>query len=315
LSSGPSILRLATRGSTLARKQSAWVAERLRELHPSIAIETIIIQTTGDRVTDRPLADIGGKGLFTKEIEQAIIDGEADFAVHSFKDLPVTMPLVDESKLVIAATPLREDPRDVILFSDPSRHALWSGATVGTSSTRRACQVLAVSSGVRIEPLRGNIDTRITKLQSGQYDAILLAMAGLKRAGLFDPTFMTLLDPHTMLPAAGQGALAVQCRVDDARAIEILATLNHQPTEICVRAEREVVRLLRGDCHSPIAALAVQDEPDRLFLRVAVGATGGKPPLLHAESDAKGDDWRGIAGAVVQQLQFQGVNEHLHGNK
>ncbi len=308
-------LRLATRGSTLARKQTAWVADRLRELHPSIAIDIITLQTTGDRVTDKPLADIGGKGLFTKEIEQAVIDGHADIAVHSFKDLPVTMPLVDESKLVIAATPIREDARDVLLLRDPSRKKLIPGAVVGTSSLRRTCQLLAMYPDVRIEPLRGNIDTRIGKLKGGQYDAIVLAMAGLKRAGLFDGSFMVPMDIDEMLPAACQGALAVQCRVEDLRTIELLASLNHPPTELCVKAEREVVRLLHGDCHSPIAAWAEHDGQGRLSLRVAVGGFGGKPPVLHARASSNHDDWDGIAGSAVQQLQQQGVNDHLHGPK
>lgn len=306
-------LRLGTRGSLLARKQSALVAEQLVNAHPSLTVDLIVIKTTGDRVTDRPLADIGGKGLFTKEIEQALIDGAIDLAVHSYKDLPVTMPLVDESKLVIAATPVREDPRDVLIARDASRGInLSAKSIVGSSSLRRQAQVLAFAPGVTIKPVRGNVDTRLRKLRDGEYDFLILAMAGLKRAGLLDRSYMSVLEPRDMLPAPGQGALAVQCRRDDAATIALLASLNHATTAACVEAERHVVRVLNGDCYSPIAALA-SVSGETMVLRVAIGARGGHPPVLWAEASGPVASPIDVAERVTQLLAKQGVHEHLYG--
>lgn len=273
-------LRLGTRGSLLARTQSQIVATDLEALNPGLQVELKIFKTSGDQITDRPLHDIGGKGLFTKELEQALLAGEIDFAVHSFKDVPVTMPLVDQSELIIAATPGREDPRDVLIslqFQDV--RGLPTGAKVGTGSLRRRSQLLEAKPDLIIEPVRGNIDTRLRKLYAGQFDAIVLAMAGVKRTRLFDGSIMFPLAPDVLLPAPGQGALALQCRLDDARTRELLGVLNDLATAACVEAERGVVAALGGDCHSPIAALAtVEDES--LSLSVAVGARDGRPPVL-----------------------------------
>lgn len=248
--------------------------------YPGLAVELVIVSTTGDRVQDRPLTEIGGKGLFVKELELALLEGRVDFAVHSYKDVPVTMPLVDESNLVIAAVPEREDPRDVAIMFEPTKGALPERARIGTSSLRRKCQILATSPGVTILPLRGNIDTRIKKLRAGEYDVIILAMAGLKRAGLFDPSFMS---PMNLVPAAGQGALAVQCRKDDRATFELLHVLNDPTTAACVNAERRVVELLEGDCHSPIAAWA-RIENGALALDAVVGGRDGVPPVITASA-------------------------------
>src|SRR4051794_30324751 len=229
-------LRLGTRGSLLARAQSRLVADELMRRHAGLRIELITITTTGDVVTDRPLNEIGGKGLFTKELEQALLRGEIDFAVHSFKDVPVTQPLIDPAELMIAAVPPREDPADVLVsLSWRSLKDLPAGAVVGTSSLRRRAQVLAARPDVTVVPLRGNIDTRIRKLRERQFDAMLLALAGVKRAGLFDPAIMTPLGDE-VLPAAGQGAVALQSRRDDERTRSILAALDDPGRRMCVAA-------------------------------------------------------------------------------
>ena len=295
----PSTLRLGTRGSPLARTQSQLVANELERAHPGLHVELVTLKTTGDRLADAPLHDAGGKGLFTKELEQALLAGEVDFAVHSLKDVPVTMPLVDTSNLVIAAVPPREDPRDVLVSPGAKSLAdLPQGSRVGTTSLRRRCQLLERRPDLRIEPLRGNVETRLRKLRDGQFDAIVLAAAGLRRLGMLDETEMTFLDPADFLPAAGQGALALQCRRDDTPTRDVLAPLNDLPTSICVDAERAVIAALNGDCHSPIAALATRDAGGEILLRVAVGERGGDPPVDRAEARGPSD----AAATVVDQV-------------
>jgi hydroxymethylbilane synthase len=277
-----------------------------------LKIETEIITTSADRIQDRPLHELGGKGLFTREIEQALIDGRIDFAVHSFKDLPVTMPLVDTSNLVIAATPPRADPRDVVVMRDPSRGPFPHNARVGTSSLRRTCQILEAVPGATILPLRGNIDTRIRKLREGQFDVIVLAMAGLKRAGLFDASYMQPIEPEKLLPAPGQGALAVQCRADDMATRDRLQILTDPATATCVEAERAVVAALNGDCHSPIAALATI-EHGSLMLNIAVGARDGRPPVLRARANGDLSTLDRIVADAVEDVRRRGAVELLRG--
>jgi hydroxymethylbilane synthase len=313
-------LRLGTRGSLLARTQSQLVADGLRLAHPAVRVELVIVQTTGDRITDRPLHDLGGKGLFTKELEQALIDGQVDFAVHSFKDVPVTMPLVDETQLVVAAVPRRVDPVDVLVRIDaqgfsPGLMSLPPGARVGTGSLRRRCQLLAARPDLRIEPLRGNVDTRVRKLRQGQYDAVVLAKAGLVRSNLYDAAIMTDLPADLLLPAPGQGALALQCRHDDDRTVNLLRDLDDPPTWTCVNAERAIVAGLGGDCHSPIAALATIEQ-GRLRLRTAVGARGGALPVIRSEHWA--DDParpQPAVDAALADLERQGAQSLLHGDR
>ncbi|HSU69256.1 MAG TPA: hydroxymethylbilane synthase [Tepidisphaeraceae bacterium] len=308
-----SILRLGTRGSMLARAQSGMVASLLEERHPGLKVELILIKTSGDRITDKPLHEFGGKGLFTKELEQALLAREVDFAVHSFKDVPVTMPLVDQSDLVIASVPPREDPRDVIVSAGGrSLRDLPPGSRVGTGSLRRRAQLLSRRADLRIEPIRGNIDTRLRKRESGEYDAVILAFAGLKRAGLFDSQVMAVIESDELLPAPGQGALALQCRKEDAGTRELLRALHDERTGACVEAERELVRLLEGDCHSPIAALAEVLE-DGLFLRAAVGTRDGSPPVVTASEFQSSNDPMKLAGDVFEKLEFQGAAKLLHG--
>jgi hydroxymethylbilane synthase len=306
--SSQNVLRLGTRGSLLARTQSQLVADQLMAAQPGFVVELRIVKTTGDRITDKPLHEFGGKGLFTKELEQALLAGEVDFAVHSYKDVPVTMPLVDQGNLLIASVPKREDPRDVAAYRDPSVDGFPKSVRIGTTSLRRRCQVLELSPGATIEPLRGNIDTRLRKLKEGQYDIILLALAGLKRAGLFDPSYMTPLDPSVMLPSPGQGALALQCRADDARTRVALQALNDPMTAQCVLLERAVVEGLDGDCHSPIAALATFEE-GRIRLRAAVGGRDGVPPVLRAEAI---EDATRVVADVLKSLDAVGARQALN---
>jgi hydroxymethylbilane synthase len=274
-------LLLGTRGSRLARRQSQWVADQLRAAHPNLRIETIIIKTTGDQITDRPLYEEGGKGLFIRELELALIEKKIDLAVHSCKDLPVTMPLVDSENLIIAATPARHDARDALLARDAATIAqLPQSARVATGSLRRRCQLLARRPDLQIVPMRGNIDTRLKKLDAGECDAMVLAVAGLARAGLWED-WMYPVDPGDLLPAPGQGALALQCRRDDAQTVALVAPLEDYRTRQCVEMERAIVAGLRGDCHSPIAALAEIIGKD-LRLRCVVGGRDGAPTILSA---------------------------------
>lgn len=312
--SPPPLLRLGTRGSLLARTQSQIIASAVEKAHPGLRVELVIIKTTGDRIADRPLHDVGGKGLFTREIEQALLSGEVDFAVHSFKDVPVTMPLVDASDLVIAAVPEREDARDVLASSTGGRIAdLASDARVGTGSLRRRCQLLAQRPDLNVELIRGNIDTRLRKWRDGHYDAIVLAAAGLNRTGLFDHASMTVIEPIDMLPSPGQGALALQCRRQDAATQAVLAVLNHADTAECVAAERAVVAALEGDCHSPIAAFAtISGAAGRIRLEAAVGARDGGTPVLRAAAEVDRGNPADAVSAVVASLFERGATPLLH---
>jgi hydroxymethylbilane synthase len=296
-------LRLGTRGSLLARTQSQWTADALLAAHPGLRVELVTISTSGDRLIDQSLADAGGKGLFTKELELALLAGEIDFAVHSMKDVPVTMPLVDQAGLVIAAIPAREDARDVLV----SRHGrsladLPAGSTVGTGSLRRRCQILAGRPDLRVVPLRGNVDTRLKKLEQGENAAIVLAMAGLQRLRRFDAAWMTPIEPVVMLPAAGQGALALQCRLGDELTTAVLAKLDDPATRLAVLAERAVVAGLDGDCHSPIAAWSIIEQ-GRLSLTAAVGRENGDPPVARAAATAGAGGWRTAVESVCRVLR------------
>ncbi|HMO24676.1 MAG TPA: hydroxymethylbilane synthase [Tepidisphaeraceae bacterium] len=269
-------IRLGTRGSLLAVRQSRQIADQLMGAHSGLRVELVTIQTTGDRITDRPLHELGGKGLFTKELQLALLSGEIDFAVHSMKDVPVTMPLVDDAPLRIAAIARRADPRDALIVRpDASARDLGAFSRIGTA------QVLAIHPDARIESLRGNIDTRLRKLREGEFDAILLATAGLLRAGLWDDRTMRALPVEQFTPAPAQGALGLECRRNDARTVTLLQALDHAETRHCVMLEREIIRLLNGDCHSPIGAYAAI-ETDAITLHLAVGESGGGLPVRRA---------------------------------
>ncbi len=246
-----SVLRLGTRGSKLARAQSGTVRAALADV-AGVACELVVMKTSGDRVQDRPLADIGGKGLFTKELEEALLRGEIDLAVHSMKDVPPTPP----SGLKIAAVLPREDVRDAFLsHAVASLNALPKGARVGTSSVRRTAQVARARSDLEILPLRGNVDTRLAKLDSGACDAILLAHAGLRRLGL-QHRVTSLLPTETWLPALSQGAVGIEIRSDDDTVAHAVARLNDPATEIALACERAFQSALDGSCRTPIAGLA-----------------------------------------------------------
>ena len=247
---------IGTRGSKLALAQAEAVRRMLLESHPGLDVELRVITTKGDLILDRPLAAIGDKGLFVKEIEAALLAGEIDLAVHSGKDLPSQNP----DGLVLAAFPRRADPRDALISADGRRlEDLPAGALVGTSSLRRSCQLLVLRPDLRVETLRGNVDTRLRHLEEGRYDAILLAVAGLQRLGMAGKITQAI-DPVLMVPAVAQGALALQCRADDAETLRLLRPLDDEPTRIAVLAERALLRRLEGGCQVPIGGFATLDD-------------------------------------------------------
>src|SRR3954451_2915531 len=249
-------LRIGTRGSPLALVQARMVRAALAAADPDLAaedaVEIRVGSTTGDRVRDRPLAEIGGKGLFTKEIEDGLLDGSLDLAVHSMKDVPTFLP----AGLVIAATLPRADPRDALIANGTRRIAdLPAGAVVGTASLRRAAQLLAARPDLRVVPLRGNVGTRLAKVEAGEVAATFLAMAGLVRLGLAEAASAPL-EPAEMLPAVAQGAVGIETRADDEALHELLARVSHAETFRCMVAERAFLAALEGSCRTPIAALA-----------------------------------------------------------
>ena len=290
----PRRLVIATRESALALWQAEHVRTRLEALYPTSTIELLGVTTQGDRVIDRPLAAIGGKGLFVKELEAAINEGLADLAVHSLKDVPMELP----SEFTLAAVVAREDPRDALVSNNyATLEGLPPGAIVGTSSLRREAQLRERDALLQVLPLRGNVNTRLRKLDEGQYDAIVLAAAGLKRLG-FGSRIASLLDPEDSLPAAGQGALALECRADRADVIAALAPLADRPTTLATTAERAFARALSGSCHTPLAAHAV-DRHGELWLRGLVASRDGAQVMRGEKSavvaDAASADALGLA--------------------
>jgi hydroxymethylbilane synthase len=307
---GMKAFRLATRESPLALWQSEHVAGLLRAAHPHLRVELVPMTTRGDRIIDRPLSDIGGKGLFLKELEVAMRDGAADAAVHSLKDVPMEL----DGPFVLAAVLERADPFDAFVCNHwESIDALPPGARVGSSSLRRQAQLRARRSDLRIADLRGNVGTRLAKLDANRLgddglDAILLACAGLQRLGLGDRIRQRLLAPE-WVPAVAQGAIAVECRDDDTATQALLAALEHAPTRICVEAERAMNLRLHGSCQVPIAGYATLAN-GRLSLQGLVGdATSGK--LVRAHSDADAGDPRALGRVVAEQLLREGAAELL----
>lgn len=299
-------LTIATRESALAMWQARHIRDRLAALHPQCAVELLGLTTQGDRILDQPLADIGGKGLFIKELEVAMAEGRADLAVHSLKDVPMEMP----EGFTLAAITAREDPRDAFVsnhFLDLSQ--LPGGARVGTSSLRREAQLRERDPLLEIIPLRGNVNTRLRKLDEGQYAGIVLAAAGLKRLGLGE-RIRHVFDTADMLPAAGQGALGIEIRSDRADLLAALAPLAHRDTTLATAAERAVSRALGGSCSMPLAAHA-QVEDGVLHLRAAWGEPEGDAPLLRADAaEAVADEAAAAAlGArVAAALRAQGAH-------
>lgn len=300
-------IRLGARGSLLSRMQSQQVADALEKAHRGLRVEVRIVKTSGDVIADRPLNELGGKGLFVKELERGLLEGQIDCAVHSYKDVPVTMPLVDQGGLVVAAAPAREDVRDVLVCAGVKRiEDLPRGARVGTGSLRRRCQLLAIRPDLQVVSIRGNVDTRLKKVRERDYEAIVLAMAGLRRGGLFDEAEMSPLEAESFLPAAGQGALAIQCRASDESTMKLLGVLDDPTTAMCVGLERELVRKLNGDCYSPIAAWGRVEE-GKILLQAAVGGRGGMPPVIRASAHAAFNQGDEIVEKVFNSLVEQGA--------
>ncbi|HTQ33565.1 MAG TPA: hydroxymethylbilane synthase [Stellaceae bacterium] len=267
-------LRIGTRGSAMALFQANLVRDRLIAAHPKLGapgmIEVEVIRTTGDRVQNRLLAEIGGKGLFTKEIEQALIDRRVDFAVHSLKDMETFLP----EGLAIVCVPPRDDPRDALVTRDGGALAsLAPGAKIGTASLRRAAQLLRRRPDLVAAPIRGNVDTRLGKLAAGEVDGLLLALCGLERLGRTD-VVSEILSVEDMLPAVGQGALAIEARADDADLAALLTPLHDAKSAACITAERAMLAALDGSCRTPIAGLA-EAQSDRLHLKALLLAADG----------------------------------------
>ncbi len=282
-------LRIGTRGSPLALAQTEMMHNYLARAHPHLsepgAVEITVIKTSGDRFLDQPLTDIGGKGLFTKEIEEALGDGHIHMAVHSMKDVPTFLP----DGIVISCILPREDPRDAFISSQAATiEKLPQGAVVGTASLRRQAQIRNLRPDLRVEALRGNIQTRLRKLEEGVAAATILALAGLKRLGLED-NITAILPVDYMLPAVAQGAIGIECREDDTTVRDLLAPLNHYQSEVCVAAERALLTALDGSCRTPIAALAEYEGKESLTLRGPVARPDGSRLLRVSRSLARCD--------------------------
>jgi hydroxymethylbilane synthase len=301
----PETLRIATRKSPLAMWQAEHVAAALTALHPGLQVEILGMTTKGDRILDAPLAKVGGKGLFVKELEQGMLNGEADIAVHSLKDVPVEFP----AGLHLAVIMEREDPRDAFVSNRfESLDQLPQGACVGTSSLRRQCQLAERRPDLRIEPLRGNVNTRLAKLDAGEYDAIILAAAGLIRLG-FGSRIRGTIAPADSLPAIAQGAIGIECRIDDPRTNALIAPLHHGETALRIRAERAMNARLHGGCQVPIAGHATL-EGDHLILQGLVGTTDGTL-ILRARAEGPRETAEALGTQVADDLLAQGAAEIL----
>jgi len=283
------ILRIGTRGSPLALAQTEEVCRRLGDAFPELrevdALEKVTIKTSGDTFLDRTLADIGGKGLFTKEIDEALLAGRIDLAVHSMKDLPTWLP----NGIALVCMLPREDPRDALIGrTGASLDSLASGSVVGTASLRRMALVLNRRPDLRVVPLRGNVQTRLTKVAGGEVDATLLAMAGLNRLGMASVA-TTVMETDQMLPAVAQGAIGLTCRIGDDAVTARLKALDHQATTTAVTAERAMLEALDGSCRTPIAALALLDDENGLTLRGLVARPNGTAVLRVSRAGPKED--------------------------
>ncbi len=298
-------LRIATRKSPLALWQAEHVAAELRRQYPELEVELVAMTTRGDRILDTPLARIGGKALFVKELERGIWEGRADIAVHSIKDVPAELPEGMHLPVVLE----REDPCDAFVSSRyQGLAALPTGANVGTASLRRECQLRAQRPDLRVGTLRGNVQTRLAKLESGEFDAIVLAAAGLRRLGLAERIRCTLT-PEQSLPAVGQGALGIECRSDDPEINCLIAPLTHYPSYLRVVAERAVNARLEGSCQVPIAAFAVLDGSD-IWLRALVGSRDGNC-VLRGEIRGLAAEGVDLGGRLADDLLSRGAAELL----
>jgi hydroxymethylbilane synthase len=299
------LVRIATRKSALALWQAEFVKAELESYYPELRVELVPMSTQGDIILDTPLAKIGGKGLFVKELEQAMLAGDADIAVHSMKDMPVEFP----AGLTLHTICQREDPRDAFVSNNFANiDELPQGAIVGTSSLRRQCQIRALRPDLQIRDLRGNVNTRLAKLDAGQYDAIILAAAGLLRLEMND-RIRAFIEPEVSLPANGQGAVGIECRSNDEATKALLAPLEHRETRIRVNAERAMNRHLEGGCQVPIGAYAVVND-DQVHLRGLVGAIDGSE-ILHDEISGHVDDAEELGVELAKKLLAQGADRIL----
>lgn len=296
---------IGTRGSMLALWQAEWVKSLLLEIDPKLTVELMKIKTTGDKITDVPLAMVGGKGLFVKEIEEAMQRGEIDLAVHSMKDVPTILP----PNLHITAILKREDPRDALLSRGNVKFAdLPKGSRVGTSSLRRSCQLISVRPDLKIISLRGNLDTRMRKLDEGEFDAIILAAAGVRRLGWKD-RISEYIDPKVSLPAIAQGAVGIECREDDKFMNALVDPLRHADSAVCVNAERAALAKLEGGCQVPIAAHATL-VAGRVVMDGLVGSLDGKT-IVRAHKEGAPEDAESIGFALADELLSQGAKRIL----
>lgn len=308
----PATLTIATRQSPLALWQANFVKDTLEKLYPTMKVELLEMVTKGDKILDTPLAKIGGKGLFVKELENALYEKRADIAVHSLKDVPMVLP----EGLTLGAYLERHAPTDAFVSNRyASLDELPDGAVLGTSSLRRECQIAHTKGNLIIKSLRGNVGTRLSKLDAGEYDAIILATSGLERLGLGE-RIRHELDDELSLPAVGQGALAIECRADDETILQLLAPLNHLATRLCVIAERAMNKTLEGGCQVPIAGFATIDG-DTLSLRGRVGSIDGKTllksqnaiTLTHTADDEQNAE--NLGKQIAQDLLSQGADQIL----
>ncbi|MES9936716.1 MAG: hydroxymethylbilane synthase [Sedimenticola sp.] len=303
-------LRIATRKSPLAMWQAEHVSRKLRQAHPGLQVELVGMSTQGDKILDTPLAKIGGKGLFVKELEQGMLEGRADIAVHSMKDVPVELP----EGLHLAVILEREDPRDAFVSNTYANlDELPEGAVVGTSSLRRQCQLTERRPDLKIAPLRGNVNTRLRKLDEGEFDAIILASAGLKRLE-FETRITSFIEPDQSLPAIGQGAIGIECRVDDPWVNEVIQVLHDEETAICVTAERAMNNRLMGGCQVPIGGYAVLNH-DRIHMHGLVGEPDGSR-IMRAEAHGTREEAESLGIAIAEDLLGQGADQvlaHLYG--
>lgn len=299
------ILRIATRQSPLALWQANFVKDELEKYHPNLTVELVTMVTKGDVILDTPLAKIGGKGLFVKELELALLEERADIAVHSMKDVPMSFP----EGLGLAVICEREDPRDAFVSNHyASLVELPEGAIVGTSSLRRQCQLMAAYPHLTVKSLRGNVGTRLSKLDNGEYDAIILASAGLIRLGMPE-RIKSFISVEDSLPAAGQGAVGIETRVDDTRVLNYLAKLNHNPTACCVVAERAMNTRLQGGCQVPIGGFATLNG-EELELNALVGSLNGST-IIRASGKAHQRDAEQLGIRIAEQLLAQGADKIL----
>ncbi|MCQ1856711.1 hydroxymethylbilane synthase [Haemophilus sputorum] len=299
------ILRIATRQSPLALWQANFVKAELEKYHPNLTVELVTMVTKGDVILDTPLAKIGGKGLFVKELELALLEERADIAVHSMKDVPMSFP----EGLGLAVICEREDPRDAFVSNRYASLAeLPEGAIVGTSSLRRQCQLMAAYPHLTVKSLRGNVGTRLSKLDNGEYDAIILASAGLIRLGMPE-RIKSFISVEDSLPAAGQGAVGIETRVNDTRVLNYLAKLNHNPTACCVMAERAMNTRLQGGCQVPIGGFATLNG-EELELNALVGSLDGST-IIRASGKAHQRDAEQLGISIAEQLLAQGADKIL----